>query len=29
MGHVMEDIVAAELVYRRALATGQGVTISL
>jgi alanine dehydrogenase len=29
MGHVMEDIVAAELVYARALATGTGVKISL
>jgi ornithine cyclodeaminase/alanine dehydrogenase-like protein (mu-crystallin family) len=29
MGHVMEDIVAAELVYRRARATGRGTTIRL
>ena len=29
MGHVMEDIVAAELVYARALQTGAGMTISL
>ena len=29
MGHVMEDIVAAELVYARALESGAGVKISL
>ena len=29
MGHVMEDIVAAELVYAQAIETGTGVTISL
>jgi ornithine cyclodeaminase/thiomorpholine-carboxylate dehydrogenase len=29
MGHVMEDIVAAELVYARAIASGTGTTISL
>jgi ornithine cyclodeaminase/thiomorpholine-carboxylate dehydrogenase len=29
MGHVMEDIVAAELVYARALQTGTGLLISL
>ena len=29
MGHVMEDIVAAELVYAKARETGTGLTISL
>ena len=29
MGHVMEDIVAAELVYAQAIKTGKGMTISL
>ena len=29
MGHVLEDIVAAELVYARATATGAGTTITL
>ena len=29
MGHVMEDIVAAELAYARAVAAGAGVKISL
>lgn len=29
MGHAMEDLVAAGLVYRRALATGRGVSVTL
>jgi ornithine cyclodeaminase/alanine dehydrogenase-like protein (mu-crystallin family) len=28
-GHAVEDAAAAELVYRRALATGAGVTVTI